>query len=146
MPSKVWRGSLDADAQPEASPPHKAKKNVDSFAGSSQERHSSPLHTPVLTLACSGARVRGGKQGWAAPSALHGGHCLSFLGPEGMPALNTPGRAAQRGVQTIRCSPKRNVNLKGDTVFTVLERQHPTAATRNKAMTQGGTKVPHRRR
>lgn len=32
-------------------------------------------------------------------------------------------------------SPKRNVNLKGVTVFTAVERQHPTATTRNKAVT-----------
>lgn len=32
-------------------------------------------------------------------------------------------------------SPKRNVNLKGVTVFTAVEGQHPTATTRNKAVT-----------
>lgn len=32
-------------------------------------------------------------------------------------------------------APKRNVNLKGVTVFTAVEGQHPTATTRNKAVT-----------
>lgn len=70
--------------RPEASPPLKAKANVDSFAGSWQETHSSPLHSlpspwqAVVPVSGEGSR--------AGLLPLSSWRSLSFLGPEAMPA------------------------------------------------------------
>lgn len=76
--------------RPEASLPHKATENVDSFADSSQETHRSPLPTPVLTLASGGAHVWG-REVWLGCSLCPPLRRMSFLGPELMPVLvHTP--------------------------------------------------------
>lgn len=84
-PPKCWEAACMQMFMPEASPPLKAKENVDSLADSSQETQSSPLHAAVLTLASSGAQVWGGRLGWAFPSALPGGDCFPSPSPSPPP-------------------------------------------------------------
>lgn len=149
VPSKVLRGSLYADVQARSLSPSQSQRKC-GFLGRLITRDTelpSARCCPHLGQAVVPNFGEGGLAGHFPLLSLEETVLLLLLLPgprvDACVSLNSALTKSSTRMSTNKLftsftkngSPKRNVNLKGVTVFTAVERQHPTATTRNKAVT-----------
>lgn len=149
VPSKVLRGSLYADVQARSLSPLSKPKKMWIPWKTHHKRHRAPLCTLLSSpwQAVVPNFGEGGLAGHFPLLSLEETVLLLLLLPgprvDACVSLNSALTKSSTRMSTNELftsftkngSPKRNVNLKGVTVFTAVERQHPTATTRNKAVT-----------
>lgn len=143
-PPKCWEAACMQMFRPEASPPSQSQRKC-GFLGRLITRDTELLSSPWQAVVPNFGE--GGLAGHFPLLSLEETVLLLLLLPgprvDACVSLNSALTKSSTRMSTNELftsftkngAPKRNVNLKGVTVFTAVERQHPTATTRNKAVT-----------